>query len=286
MSLAAFGLVEQEMMKCSDIQNDLPIYADGRLSEADAANVSAHLDTCPVCRGANAEFVEMRSALQRVRRPDAPQYLAARVKHASQQERKALRTSWLPFPADVRSWMSHTVMPYSVGAVASVVIGIGLLFVLGSSGGRYSQFSKPSESGFILAQDRDPWAEPTVDGVSPVAFARSRSDVSTESPSVNPRGALVAMANTLVRGQMKDEEVVVIADVFSDGVAQIAQVVESSRNRKAVDELKRAFDEDAKLSSPFVPAKLENRPESVRVVLRFQSVNVSTGIKKNPKVRL
>ena len=94
------------------------------------------------------------------------------------------------------------------------------------------------------------------------------------------------MANTLVRGQMKDEEVVVIADVFSDGVAQIAQVVESSRNRKAVDELKRAFDEDAQLSSPFVPAKLENRPESVRVVLRFQSVNVSTGIKKNPKVRL
>jgi len=273
-------------MKCSDIHNDLPIYADGLLSDKDAANVGAHLDTCPVCRAANAEFVEMRSALQRVSRPETPAYLAARVKLAAAQERKAIRNSWLPFPADIRSWITHTIMPYSVGAVASVVIGFGLLVVLGSSAGRYTLFSAPAETGFVLAQDRDPWAESPVDGVSPVAFARTRADVANESPSVNPRGALVAVANTLVRGQMKDEEVVVVADVFSDGLAQIAQVVEPSRDRRAVDELRKAFDSDAKLSSPFVPAKLENRPESVRVVLRFQSVNVSTAIKRNPKVRL
>ena len=273
-------------MKCSDIKNDLPFYADGQLSEARAANVSAHLDTCPVCRAANAEFVEMRSALRSVKRPEAPAYFAAKIKLAAARERNAIRRSWLPFPADVRSWITHIVMPYSVGAVASVAIGIGLLFVLGSSVGRYTQFSAPTQAGYLLAQDRDPWAEPMVDGVSPVAFARSRSNVASESPSVNPRGALVAMANSLVRGDMKDEEVVVVADVFSDGLAQIAQVVEPSRDRKAVDELRRAFDEDAKLSSAFLPAKLENRPESVRVVLRFQSVNVATGSKRNPKVKL
>jgi len=272
-------------MKCSDIEKDLPIYADGRLSDAEAAKVSAHLDACPVCRGVNAEFVEMRSALQRVRRPDTPLHFSTKLKLAAAQERRDLGRSWLPFPADIRSWVSHTVMPYSVGTVASLVIGIALLIALGSSAGRYTQFSMPGDAGFALAQDRDPWAEPTVDGVSPAAFARSRSDVASESPSVNPRGALVAVANSLVRGQMKDEEVVVVADVFSDGIAQIAQVVEPSRDPKAVDELQKAFDSDAKLTAPFVPAKLENRPEAVRVVLRFQSVNVSTTLKKNPRVR-
>jgi len=276
-------------MKCSHIQNDLAIYADGLLSEKEAAGVAAHLDTCPVCRAANSELVEMRVAMRSMRRPDAPAYLNTHLKAAVAVERRAMRNSWRPltaFPADVREWLMRSVMPYSVGAVASVVFGISFLVLMNSSAGRYSQFSAPGESGFILAQDRDPWAEPTVDGVSPVAFAKARSDVSGESPSVNPRGALVALTRSFVRGSMKDQEVVVVADVFSDGLAQIAQVVEPSSDRQAVDELKKAFDSDQS-DAPFVPARLENRPGSMRVVLRFQSVNVRTNLaKKTGRVKL
>jgi hypothetical protein len=276
-------------MKCSDIQLDLALYADGSLADADASRVAAHLDTCPVCRTANAEFVEMRSALGQLRRPDVPLYLNAHLRAAAAAERRIIRRSWMPFPADVREWLTHAVMPYSVGAIASVVLGIGLLSVLSSSVMRNSQFAGggvgPAESGVMLAQDRDPWAEATVDGVSPVAFARARSDVAGESPSVNPKGALVALTRSFVRGSMKDDEVVVVADVFSDGLARIQEVVEPSRDSRAIDELEKAFASDPAFA-PFVPAKFENRPDSMRVVLRFQRVEVKTGLKKSGRVRL
>ncbi len=274
-------------MKCSDIQHDLPLYADGRVAESEAGRIAAHLDSCPLCRAANAEFVEMRVALREMTSPDVPLYLNAHIRSAVNAERRAMRRPWLPFPADVRDWLTHAVMPYSVGAVASVVLGLGLLSVLNSSVGRYSQNAagpSPGGSGVMLAQDRDPWAEPTVDGVSPVAFVKDRSDVSSESPSINPRGALAALTRSVVRGSMKDDEVVVVADVFSDGVAQIQQVVEPSRDSRAIDDLKKAFDADPSFA-PFVPAKLENRPDSVRVVLRFQRVEVRTGLRKNGRVR-
>jgi hypothetical protein len=84
----------------------------------------------------------------------------------------------------------------------------------------------------------------------------------------------------LVRGGTKNDEMVVVADVFSNGLAQIAEVVEPSRDRRAVGELEKALDSDPAYA-PFVPADLENRPESVRVVLKFQSVNVSMGPAKH-----
>lgn len=75
---------------------------------------------------------------------------------------------------------------------------------------------------------------------------------------------------------MKDDEVVVVADVFGNGLAQIAEVVEPSRNRQAVDALQKALDSDPAYA-PFVSSNLDKRSENVRVVLKFQSVNVSTG---------
>jgi len=83
----------------------------------------------------------------------------------------------------------------------------------------------------------------------------------------------------MFRGGMKDDEVVVVADVFGNGLAQVSEVVEPSRDTRAIAELEKALQSDPEFA-PFVPASLEDRPDSVRVVLRFQVVNVSTGSKK------
>ncbi len=109
-----------------------------------------------------------------------------------------------------------------------------------------------------------------------VDYAQSRMAVSAESPSVNPQGALIALTKSLIRGGMKDEEVVVVAEVFSSGLAKVTEVVEPSQDRNAIRELKKALQSDAAYS-PFVPAVMENRPENMVVVLKFQSVNVRTG---------
>jgi hypothetical protein len=73
---------------------------------------------------------------------------------------------------------------------------------------------------------------------------------------------------------MKDDEVVVVADVYGDGLAQISEIVEPSRDGRAIEQLERALNSGPS-NSAFVPAALENRADSVRVVLKFQSVDVN-----------
>jgi hypothetical protein len=109
--------------------------------------------------------------------------------------------------------------------------------------------------------------------ISPGDYANSRYGFTRESPSLNPQGALVAFTKSLVRGEMRDDEVVVVADVFGDGLANVAEIVEPSRDKRAVDELQKALQTDPAYA-PFVPAEMDQRSETVRVVLRIQSVNV------------
>jgi len=162
------------------------------------------------------------------------------------------------------------------GSVASFALGVALLFVI----------MIPADVPELVintdpnSQNGDPLFLASLDTtlgdqlITPQQFAHSRSDVSPESPSVNPSGTLVAMANSDPRIPSRDEEVVVVAEVFGDGLARITNVVESSRDRSKMDRLQAAFRSD-KVSPPFVPASLDNRGNMVRVVLKFQSVNVN-----------
>jgi hypothetical protein len=105
-------------------------------------------------------------------------------------------------------------------------------------------------------------------------FLSSRAAFAAESPSVNPRGALLALTRSILRGEFKDDEVVVVADVFGDGLAEVVEVVEPANDARTAERIERAF--SAKGSTPpFVPASADHRGDLVRVVFRIQSVNVS-----------
>ena len=116
--------------------------------------------------------------------------------------------------------------------------------------------------------------------LSAADFAAARISVSGDSPSLNPQGALVALTKSIVRGKMKDDEVVVVADVFGSGLAKIAAVVEPSKDINAVRELEKALKTNPDYAPPFVPAKLDQRSDTVRVIFKIQSVNVDTHLKK------
>lgn len=111
--------------------------------------------------------------------------------------------------------------------------------------------------------------------LSPSEYANTRLAISGESPSVNPQGALVALTRSLVRGEMKDEEVVVVADVFGNGLARIAEVVEPPADDRAIEQLEKALESDP-VYAPFVPASFDGRSENMRVILKIQNVNVKT----------
>ncbi|MFN0141287.1 MAG: anti-sigma factor family protein [Pyrinomonadaceae bacterium] len=265
-------------MKCSEIQFDLSFYADGSLSDISAAAVRDHLHGCPLCRQTYAETVEMRNSLRRMRRPEVSAALSRSIKDAAIGERSRIAQSWLAFPTDIRYWIEMRLMPFGVGVLASVLVGFAFTTMLFSNLIDYGQVS-PGDASAQRARNRDRFDNRKVGPISPEEYAQTRLAFAGESPSVNPNGALVALTKTLIRGDMTDDEVVVVADVFSNGLAQIAEVVEPSRDQRAVAELAKALATDPAYA-PFVPTTFEKRPENMRVVLRFQSVNVSMNQKR------
>ncbi|MDH3492722.1 MAG: hypothetical protein OEM82_04165, partial [Acidobacteriota bacterium] len=98
--------------------------------------------------------------------------------------------------------------------------------------------------------------------------------IAASPPELNPAGALVALTKSIVRGDMKDEEVVIVADVFGNGLARIAEVVDPPSNARSMRELEKAFNTEPNMA-PFMPSKLARDSGSVRVVVKIQRVDVS-----------
>jgi hypothetical protein len=204
-----------------------------------------------------------------------PPLLQSRIKAAIRNEKYG-PTKIVP-ASDIREWLTMRVMPYCIGFAASVLIGLSFLTMMfsGMLQPQTASVRLPSgQSAVLLANTSDPFDEAD-DPILPLPYANTRLGYGPESPSVNPSGALVALTRSLIKEGMKDDEVVVVADVFGNGLAQIAEVVEPSHDGAAILELQRALETDS-ASSPFVSSDIEARPESVRVVLKLQSVNVST----------
>lgn len=271
-------------MKCEDVQHNLPIYTDDILTDDERGTVETHLSACPVCRQKLADFQQLRNSLRSLARPEMPRQVLNSVKIAVAAELQ--KTSPPPAPAaskNFREWALMRLMPYGVGVVASLVIGFTLLWSLLSPVSQLGQSFEPAQtrtisSSPVLLANADLKGNTSNYELSQFEYAQSRLLISSESPSVNPQGALVALTKSLMRGNMKDEEVVVVADVFGDGLAQIAEVVEPSRNRRAVSELEKALKTDSAYA-PFVPANFDRRSDSVRVVFKIQSVDVKTNLK-------
>lgn len=263
-------------MKCSDVQINLGLYMDGFLSDDESLSIKAHLELCPLCRERNAEYREIKAGLGRMARANAAPSLKENIKLNVVAEVRGRRRSWLPLEPDIREFLQMRVMPYGVGAFASVLI-CGTFFALVFSG-QLRNNALPAEKGSpMLAANHNPFR--SHGDISTSDFVQSRLGLAGESPSINPQGALVALTKAFVQEGMKNDEVVVVAEVYSDGLAQIAEVVEPSRNKQAVHQLEKALYSSLE-HAPFVPSSMEERPESVQVVLKFQSVDVHASTKR------
>jgi hypothetical protein len=270
-------------MKCSDLQPDLNLYAAGSTDDAISDSIKMHLEVCPLCRQQYFEFRDVHDRLQHLPKPDISADLRNSIKRNVRSEIYKSQNARLPFSADIREWLVMSVIPYSAGVCASLLVALMFLTMMFS--GMLQPGNLPSarsgSGAILLASNRGPYDHDSAE-ISPTEYAKTRLSVADESPSINPKGALIALTKSLVRGGMKDDEVVVVADIFGNGLAQIAEVVEPSRDRRAVAELQKALDTDPSYA-PFVPASFENRPDSVRVILKFENVDVSTNPKGRPK---
>ncbi|MBC7795879.1 MAG: zf-HC2 domain-containing protein [Pyrinomonadaceae bacterium] len=269
-------------MSCEDLQFNLPIYLDDILSEAERAGVEKHLAQCPVCRCKLTDFQKLRNDLRILPRPVLSHEKLTAMRNRVTQQTENGRGIFASFAsAERREWLQMRLIPYTVGTAASLLFTITLLWSLLSAAYIPEKTAELAKNDALLKSPVllvNPTFENYGNGfeLNPANFAATRYSVSGNSPSLNPQGALVALTKSIVRGKMKDDEVVIVADVFGDGLAQIAEIVEPSSDVQAVYELEKALKNDPRYAAPFVPANLDGRSDTVRVIFKINRVDIQT----------
>lgn len=261
-------------MSCQETQQSLSLYVDDQLELPVRAACDEHLRECPVCRAELAEMRVISRGLATLVRPQPPIDLASSIKDALAIEAAALkRQPVLPFSVKLARWLRPRLMPYTVGSFASLLL-FGVMF------NALRPHMRALTEAAIAAREADAASYKIIsvgtegpsiyEPLTPELFAAQRTPFNGESPSLNPRGALAALTSSRSQGQEDGDDMIVVADVFSNGRASLADVVQPPRDRRMLDEFQVALRKNA----AFVPAYYDRRPETMRVVFVVQKVDV------------
>ncbi len=271
-------------MKCENLQFNLSLYIDNILADEEREIVDGHLAQCPLCRQKLDEFAALRQSLRQISPPVMPKDLLASVKTAMRTElAPSVPATKHQFTKSFREFLKMRVMPLTVGTAASLFFGFSLLWILlsGVNNKQTNDFSLIDSAGQSPVLVAQKYKSDDFE-INQADFVAGRGLVSSESPSINPQGALAAMTKAFVTGKSKGKELVVVADVFGNGLANIEEIVEPLDNEQAVFELEQALNKDSG-GAPFVPAILDRRADSMRVVFKIQRVDVQTSQPKATK---
>ena len=265
------------LMSCDEIQQSLSLYVDDGLKPDERVLCYRHLEVCPVCRARLAEMRSIRSGLEMLSRPAPPVDLAPSIKKALITQAAARRSLHQTTFGDVVSgWLQPVTMRYVFSSLASVII-FGCVFAA-----MRPQMVALHEAAVVLDQvpiSIEPAGvfRPGYDINKPISsesYAALRAPFNTESPSLNPGGALATLTSEPTRaraaGRGGDDNMMVVADVFTNGSASLADVMHAPRDRRMLKDFEKALRENA----AFVPAALDRRPETMRVVFSIQRVDV------------
>jgi hypothetical protein len=252
-------------MLCEETKQSLSSYIDDCVSLPTRVAINEHLNRCPVCRSEEAQLRILTRRLASLSQPVPPAELAATISDALLIEAAAQRQA--PNPSltyRIARFLQPRLMPYTVGSFASVIMFALMFAALRPHFVALREAALQNQNVFVL-QVRD-LNRP----VTPEDFAASRAPFAEQSPSLNPGGALAALTRTYARPHREADDMVVIADVFSNGAASLADVVQAPRNRQMLNDFESALRQDP----AFVPASMDRRPDTMRVVFAVQKVDV------------
>jgi hypothetical protein len=258
-------------MLCEETKTLLSIYVDDAVTLPIRASIDEHLGQCPVCRSELAGLRLLKQNLRALIRPIAPLNLAESISEALMIESAARRLHpRLPFSLRLSHWLQPKLMPYTVASFASVVLFVTMFAALRPHIVALREAAFASNQIIFLEKP-----EYLLDLNEPVNYAASRAPFAEQSHSLNPRGALAELTRSYVHpqypGSYEDaDDMVVVADVFSNGSASLAGVVQAPRDRRMLADFESALRRDA----AFVPASFDRRPDTMRVVFSVQKVDV------------
>lgn len=266
------------MITCEESQKSFSPYLDGALTHAAGDALRQHLEACPVCRGRLDETRSVVRGLSLLSRPAPPATLSASIKDALIIERAArVASPPLTIPERCVRWLQTRLMPYTVGAAYSLILFVAVFGALRQQLRILSNLAAASalenaQADTVAATPNAPGIYDVTRPLSPGLAVAARAPFTDESPTLNPQGALAAL--TLAPpsiGRPGDDDMIVVADVYGNGSASLAEVVKPPRNRRMIEDLQDAFRE----GPAFVPASLDRRPQTMRVVFVLQKMNVA-----------
>ena len=269
--------IGNEVMSCDEIQQSLSLYVDDGLTPAARVECYRHLEVCPVCRARLAEMRSIRSGLAMLSRPAPPADLVLSINRAlmaAADAQMARRNT--TFGDVVSAWLQPVAMRYAFSSLASVIIFTCVFAALRPHMIALHEAALAFEQIPIISYPDDPFRHgyDITKPISPESYVALRNPFNVESPSLNPGGALATLTSepTHLRRDARqgDDDMMVVADVFSNGAASLADVMQAPRDRRMLDEFEKALRTDA----AFVPSALDRRPGTMRVVFSIQRVDV------------
>lgn len=265
-------------MSCDEIQKSLSLYVDDGLTPEARAVCYQHLEVCPVCRAQVAELRTIRHGLAMLSRPSPPADLIPSINRAlvaAAAEQRARRNT--TFGDLVSMVLQPRLMRYAFSSLASLILFSAVFLALRPHMLALHEAARAFDESSADAGNPGDTLRAGFDinePISPENYAALRAPFNTESPSLNPGGALATLtwepAHPHDNGRQSDDDMVVVADVFSNGEASLADVMQAPRDRRMLADFERALRQNA----AFVPASMDRRPETMRVVFSVQRVDV------------
>jgi anti-sigma factor RsiW len=258
-------------MVCKETSQLLSQYIDDVLSLPVRVSVDEHLDKCPVCRAHVAELRRISRSFRSLPRP-ALAGLAASITDALMIEAAAQHQTPEPsFRDRIALWLEPRLMPYGVSSFASVILFFSMFAVFRP---HFVALQDAAIQNSTLQAFQANAHYDLNQPVTPQDFSAARAPFAAQSPSLDPDGALAALTGSYAHphGNVYQEadDMVVVADVFSNGSAALADVVQAPRDRQMLTD----FEVALRQSAAFVPASWDRRPDTMRVVFTVQKVDV------------
>lgn len=261
-------------MLCEETRQSLSLYVDDCVSLPARVAIDEHLDRCPVCRAEIAELRSLTRGLGLLSRPTPPADLAVSISNALYIEAAARRQAPRPsISTSIAGFLRPRLMPYTVGTFASVIMFLLMLNALRPHFVALREAAIQRHAVLMLGTSDFGNHELPVLGVydlsrpiTPESLAADRAPFGAQSPSLDPAGALAKMTRAYAHPGSSyytpDDDMLVVADVFTNGAASLADVVQPPRDpRMLVD-----FESALRQNAAFVKASLDGRPDTMRVV--------------------
>lgn len=263
-------------MNCKDALQTFSLYIDNELSASERHAVSDHLAVCPVCRAELIKVKSVVSGLGKMTPPRIPVDLSASISRSLRIEAAAVRSQpTIPLSQQFLNWIKPRMMPYTIGTFASIIFFAMMFMGLRNSLMAFRAMDnannrRPIEIRRVILNNGGV-VEYAVYESTPQDYAISRAQFSMESPSLNPNGALAELTSSPYISDISDDDMVVVTDVFANGIASLTGIIQPPRDPRMVEHFERAL----KKNPAFVPADLDGRPQTIRVVFVVQKVAVA-----------